>query len=220
MITSSLTWFHWRYHCFTSDNFEGSMKLVIHCLYHGPMLLPWLDLWCLCCINETTLTIFVSWLQQGNHCSIKNTIGASIEPELNYLQRGPVLVPWMQQWHCCWISDNTVTSSVIRIMVAFYDLCSIKENIVASMKPKIRRLQQSSNIGTLIFSLMSFSIQWNHSYGCCILILLVVPLALLWGYSSTSGLFRLPEWWEEYLTSGQGSSKEWSPVGSRFPENS
>ena len=40
----------------------------------------------------------------------------------------------------------------------------------------------------------------------------------LWGYSSNSGLFRLPEWWEEYLTSGQGSSKERSPVGSRISE--
>ena len=27
----------------------------------------------------------------------------------------------------------------------------------------------------------------------------------LWGYSSTSGLFMWPGWWEENLTSGQGS---------------
>ena len=38
------------------------------------------------------------------------------------------------------------------------------------------------------------------------------------GYSSTSELFRLPEWWEEILASGQGSSRERSPVGSRFSE--
>ena len=41
---------------------------------------------------------------------------------------------------------------------------------------------------------------------------------VLWGYSSTSGLFRLPEWWQENLTSGQGSSRGRSPVGSRFSE--
>ena len=40
----------------------------------------------------------------------------------------------------------------------------------------------------------------------------------LWGYSSTSELCRWPEWWEEYATSGQGSFREWSPVGSRFSE--
>ena len=44
------------------------------------------------------------------------------------------------------------------------------------------------------------------------------PPVTMWGYSSTPGLFRLPEWWEENLTSGQGSSKERSPVGSRFSE--
>ena len=38
----------------------------------------------------------------------------------------------------------------------------------------------------------------------------------LWEYSSTSGLLRLPEWWEENLTSEQGSSKERFPVGSQF----
>ena len=40
----------------------------------------------------------------------------------------------------------------------------------------------------------------------------------LWGYFSTSELFGLPEWWEEILTSGQGSFGERSPLGSRFPE--
>ena len=38
------------------------------------------------------------------------------------------------------------------------------------------------------------------------------------GYSSISELFRLPEWWEEILASGQGSFGERSPLGSRFPE--
>ena len=42
---------------------------------------------------------------------------------------------------------------------------------------------------------------------------------ILWGYSSTSELFRLPEWWEEILASGQGSFGERSPLGSRFPES-
>ena len=39
------------------------------------------------------------------------------------------------------------------------------------------------------------------------------------GCSSTSELFRLPEWWEEILASGQGSFGERSPLGSRFPES-
>ena len=43
-------------------------------------------------------------------------------------------------------------------------------------------------------------------------------IVLLWGYSSKSGLFRFPEWWEENPTSGQGSSTERSPVGSRLSE--
>ena len=42
---------------------------------------------------------------------------------------------------------------------------------------------------------------------------------MLWGYSSTSELLRLPEWWEEILASGQGSFRERSPFGSRFPES-
>ena len=42
---------------------------------------------------------------------------------------------------------------------------------------------------------------------------------ILWGYSSTSELFRLPEWWEEILASGRGSFGERSPLGSRFPES-
>ena len=41
----------------------------------------------------------------------------------------------------------------------------------------------------------------------------------MWGYSSTSELFKLPEWWEEHTTSGQASFRERSPVGSRFPES-
>ena len=40
------------------------------------------------------------------------------------------------------------------------------------------------------------------------------PPVTMWGYSSTSELFRIPEWWEENLASGQGASKERSPVGS------
>ena len=40
----------------------------------------------------------------------------------------------------------------------------------------------------------------------------------VWGYSSISKLFRVPGWWEENLISGQGSSMEPSPVGSRFSE--
>ena len=40
----------------------------------------------------------------------------------------------------------------------------------------------------------------------------------VWGYSSTSELFRWPEWWEEHTTSGQGSFRERSPVCSRFSE--
>ena len=40
----------------------------------------------------------------------------------------------------------------------------------------------------------------------------------LWGYSSASGLVRWSKWWEEYLTSGQESSEERSPVVSRFSE--
>ena len=45
------------------------------------------------------------------------------------------------------------------------------------------------------------------------------PPATMWGYSSTSELFTLPEWWEQHTTSGQGSFRERSPVGSRFPES-
>ena len=48
--------------------------------------------------------------------------------------------------------------------------------------------------------------------------LLDVASILLWGSSSVSGLFRLPEWWEENLTSGQGSSEERFQVISRFSE--
>ena len=40
----------------------------------------------------------------------------------------------------------------------------------------------------------------------------------LWENSSTSELFRLPEWWEKNLTSKQRSSKDWFPVSSRFSE--
>ena len=40
----------------------------------------------------------------------------------------------------------------------------------------------------------------------------------LWGWSSVSGLFIRPEWWQKYPTSGQGSSEERSPVVSRFSE--
>ena len=43
--------------------------------------------------------------------------------------------------------------------------------------------------------------------------------AFLWRYSSTSELFRLPEWLEETIASGQGSFGERSPLGSRFPES-
>ena len=42
---------------------------------------------------------------------------------------------------------------------------------------------------------------------------------LLWGYSSTSELFRIPEWWEETIASGQGSFGKRSPLGSRYPES-
>ena len=41
----------------------------------------------------------------------------------------------------------------------------------------------------------------------------------MWGYSSTSELFRLSEWWEEIIASGQGSFGERSPLGSWFPES-
>ena len=41
---------------------------------------------------------------------------------------------------------------------------------------------------------------------------------MLWGYSSTVELFRLPEWWKETIASGQWSFGEWSPLGSRFSE--
>ena len=40
------------------------------------------------------------------------------------------------------------------------------------------------------------------------------PLVNIWGYSSTSGLFRLPEWREEYLISGKNRLKndpQWVP---------
>ena len=40
----------------------------------------------------------------------------------------------------------------------------------------------------------------------------------MWGYSSTSELFRVPEWLDEKPNSGQESSEERSPVGSRFSE--
>ena len=39
------------------------------------------------------------------------------------------------------------------------------------------------------------------------------------GYSSTSELFRLPEWWEQTIASGLGSSGERFPLGSRFPQS-
>ena len=42
-------------------------------------------------------------------------------------------------------------------------------------------------------------------------------LPLLWGYTSISELFRLPEWWKETTASGQGSFGERSSLGSRFP---
>ena len=41
----------------------------------------------------------------------------------------------------------------------------------------------------------------------------------LWWVSSSSEPFRLPEWWEEHTTSGQGSFSERSPVGPRFSES-
>ena len=39
---------------------------------------------------------------------------------------------------------------------------------------------------------------------------------MLWGYSSTSELFRLPEWWEETIALGQESFGERFPFGSGF----
>ena len=44
-------------------------------------------------------------------------------------------------------------------------------------------------------------------------------MLILWGYSSTSQLFRFKKWWEETIASGQGSSGERSPLGSRFLES-
>ena len=41
----------------------------------------------------------------------------------------------------------------------------------------------------------------------------------LWRYSSISELFRLPEWWEDTIASGQGPFGERSPLGSQFPES-
>ena len=41
----------------------------------------------------------------------------------------------------------------------------------------------------------------------------------LWGYYSTSELFRFPEWWEEIFTSVQGSFGERSLLSSRFAES-
>ena len=46
----------------------------------------------------------------------------------------------------------------------------------------------------------------------------LLALVTMWGCTSASGLFRRPEGWEEYPTSGQGSSEERSPVVSRFSE--
>ena len=42
---------------------------------------------------------------------------------------------------------------------------------------------------------------------------------MLWGASSSSERFRLPEWVEESISLGQGSFRERSPVGSRFSES-
>ena len=44
-------------------------------------------------------------------------------------------------------------------------------------------------------------------------------LLVLWWVSSSSDPFRLPEWWEENIGSGQGSFRERSQVGSRFSES-
>ena len=44
------------------------------------------------------------------------------------------------------------------------------------------------------------------------------PPVNMWGQFSTSELFRLPGSWEENLASGQGSSRERSPVGFRYSE--
>ena len=41
----------------------------------------------------------------------------------------------------------------------------------------------------------------------------------MWGYSSTSELFRFPEWWEEILASGLASFGKRFPLGSQFPES-
>ena len=46
----------------------------------------------------------------------------------------------------------------------------------------------------------------------------VAPV-IMWGHSCTSELLRWPEWWELYTTSGQGSFRKRSPVGSRFSES-
>ena len=42
---------------------------------------------------------------------------------------------------------------------------------------------------------------------------------IMWGYFSTSELFRFREWWEQILTSGQGLFGERSLLSSRFPES-
>ena len=44
------------------------------------------------------------------------------------------------------------------------------------------------------------------------------PPITMWAYSSTSELFRWPEWWEEHTTSERGSFSERSPVDSRFSQ--